>query len=180
MAGVNVALALFAAITLVYLVQQTEAAERQAEQAEDQTAAGRLDGVYHQLLEWQRFLAGSDNKQLALMLLEGTPVKDVKDKEDKAQLVWALQHKVNFYDYAYVVLPQLIDCAPKDREFVLRGTVRAQKIHCEDWLAWSQEFYSAFEDSRLCEVLGEEEESYGTVFVSALRKIGRCPSVGVP
>lgn len=80
--------------------------------------------------------------------------------------------KLNFLDYAYITLQELIECRPNDGTFALKGYSEADS--CDDWASWSESFYADFSDGRLCDLLNVNEAQYGTRFVAAVRDIGRC------
>lgn len=162
-------------LTLVFLALQTVATREQVEEAANQVAAARLDGLYQQLVNWDEFRSSSENKRLN-RLLEGD-LKDVKNPDEKAQMYSALIWLLDYYSYVYETLPGLLECAPKDGRLVLRGSDE-DTGKCEDWVAWSQGIHDNFNDKDMCQILSDFEGWYDRQFVAAIRDSGACPAKG--
>lgn len=150
----EVTVALTALVTLLFLSLQTFASRQQAELAANQASASRLDGIYVQLLDWDKWLSSQENRKFAVLWFKGTPFKDVKNREDLAQLYQANIWFVDYFDYVYTTLPGLIGCIPKDGHLVLRGS-REDAGRCDTWTAWSQTIYEAFRSKNLCQTLND-------------------------
>ncbi|MFE0273814.1 hypothetical protein ACFWZY_17100 [Streptomyces sp. NPDC058992] len=172
--------ALVGLVTLVFLIQQTEATRQQAEEAASQVTASRLDGIYEQLLTWDQFWSSTENKRLNLLARQADDYDEIKDPEEREQLystnVWFL----DYFDYVYTTLPGLLrGCVPEDGHLVLRGSPEESQV-CDEWVAWSQTIYNAFiYDKPLCQTLNDAPEIYERKFVGAIRDSRACrPNAG--
>ncbi|MFF7713447.1 hypothetical protein [Streptomyces sp. NPDC007988] len=163
-------------LTLGFLAVQTVAARQQAEEAANQVAAARLDGLYQQLLRWDEFRSLGENKDLNLLMTKGLKsFDDIKDPEQREQLRSAQVWFLDYFSYVYSTLPGLSKCAPKDGHLVLRGS-REDTGACDEWVAWSQTMHVAFTDELTCQVLNDYEDLYEKKFVDAIRGSHACPA----
>ncbi|MEU9311732.1 hypothetical protein [Streptomyces sp. NPDC048256] len=161
-------------ITLIFLWWQTEAARQQTKEAANQVSAARLDGLYQQLLEWDKFRSSDENKHLNWLMVQGLDnFDDVKDPQEREQYYSSLVWFLDYFSYMYSTLPGLLKCAPDDGRLIIRGS-REDTGKCESWVAWSQTINEAFKDPLLCQVLNDYEELYEKDFVKAVRETRAC------
>jgi hypothetical protein len=175
---VEIAVAILGILTLIYLIYQTHATQNQAREAADQVSEARLDGIYQQLLDYDKFLSSPENKRVNWLIAHPPKrLEDIKDPTEREEFysveLWAL----DYFDYVYATLPGLLGCVPADGHFVLPGS-SGERRTCDQWVAWSQTIYRNFQrDSTLCEVLKDEELIYEKKFVTAIRESRACSGI---
>ncbi|MFF7473680.1 hypothetical protein [Streptomyces sp. NPDC008092] len=162
-------------ITLIYLIYQTKATEKQAQEAADQVSEARLDGIYQQLLDYDKFVSSPENKRVN-WLIANPPrrLQDIKDPAERQEFLAVERWALDYFDYVYTTLPGLLNCVPKDGRLVLPGSPE-ERHTCDQWVAWSQTIYGNFRyDKTLCEVLKGDESTYEKKFVRAIRESRAC------
>ncbi|WP_225821400.1 hypothetical protein [Streptomyces naphthomycinicus] len=163
--------------TLVFLALQTVSAREQAWESAHQTTAARLDGLYQQLLAYDQWRGQNENKHINMLLNQVDNLDDIKDPEERDQFYSVEVWFVDYFDYVYSTLPDLLRCVPDDGHLVLRGS-REESRTCDEWVAWSETIHRAFQDPVTCQVLHDDEPLYEKKFVTAIRESKACPAQG--
>ncbi|MFG2486901.1 hypothetical protein ACGFSI_29625 [Streptomyces virginiae] len=164
-------------LTLAFLALQTVATREQAEEAANQVAAARPDGLYQQLLNYDEFRSSTENKHLNLLWATVAEFDEIEDPEEREQVYSLTVWFIDYFDYVYTTLPGLLKCVPKDGHLVLRGSSE-DTGKCDEWVAWSQTIFEGFNDVLTCQVLNESVQLYEKKFVAAIRKSHACSTAG--
>ncbi|MEU9541024.1 hypothetical protein [Streptomyces mirabilis] len=159
--------------TLAFLALQTVSAREQAQESANQTAATRLDSLYQQLLTYDQWRGQNENKRINMLLNQVNNLDDIKDSEERDQFYSIEVWFVDYFDYVYTTLPDLLRCVPADGHLVIRGS-REESRTCDEWVAWSETIYQAFRDPVTCKVLNDQQSLYEKKFIVAIRESNAC------
>ncbi|WP_225850004.1 hypothetical protein [Streptomyces sp. HPF1205] len=170
---IQVAVAVVGIVSLLLVFTEASIARKEAQDSASQVEASRLDELYRPLLDMDEFFSSADNRNINLLWRNHTRFSEVGDPAVRAQLkqtnVWSL----DYFEYVYTNLIRLVDCAPADGHFILRGSPE-DKGKCPQWTEWSESFYRNFQNPNLCSTLHALVSFYDVRMVAALRRIGAC------